>query len=94
MDTQARIPAGLGTVHNFIMNHDDEDIHHYLPNIEPNEPQPALAGEPGHGAIPRDEQNRADALHDGIAMQMWESYLLFLQDNPEVLEQVFEPENA
>ena len=46
MDTQARIPAGLGAVHNFIMDHDDEDIHHYLPGIEPNEPQPALAGEP------------------------------------------------
>jgi hypothetical protein len=93
MDTQARIPAGLGAVHNFIMDHDDEDIHHYLNNLEPNESQAAPAGEPGHGSIPRAERERADASRDGIAKQMWESYLQFLQDHPEVLEQEFDPEN-
>jgi hypothetical protein len=92
MDTQARIPAGLGAVHNFIMAH-DEDIHHYLNNLEPNELQAAPAGEPGHGSIPRAEHERADSLWDEIATQMWESYLQFLQDHPEILEQDFNSEN-
>jgi hypothetical protein len=93
MDTQARIPAGLGAVHNFIMDHDDEDIHHYLDHLEPDESQAAPAGEPGHGSIPRAERERADVLHDEIATQMWESYLQFLQDHPEVVEQEIDPEN-
>jgi hypothetical protein len=77
----------------FIMDHDGDDIHHYFNKLESNKSQAAPAGEPGHGSIPRAEHKRVDASHDGIAMQMWESYFQFLQDHAEVLEQEFDLEN-
>jgi hypothetical protein len=93
MDTQARIPAGLAAVHNFIMDNDDTDIYHYLSQLEPNEPQNTYFGEPGNGSIPRIERERAEGLRDEIATRMWESYQQFLLDHPEVLEQEFNVEN-
>ena len=93
MDIQARIPAGLGAVHNFIMAHDDEDIHHYLNQLEPDDSQAEPVGELGDGSIPRAECERADVLRDEIATQMWESYIQFLHDHPEVIDQGVDPEN-
>jgi hypothetical protein len=89
MSIQARIPAGLAATHNFIMDHDDTDIEHYLQDIDIHEP----FGDLGHGAIPRAESERASTLRDCIAMEMWTSYQQFLQDHPEVLEQEMVPED-
>ena len=87
------IPAGLDAVHNFIMAHDDEDIHHYLNQLEPDDSQAEPAGELGDGSIPRAEHERADVLCDEIATQMWESNIQFLYDFPEVIDQGVDPEN-
>lgn len=92
MDVQARIPAGLAATHNFIMDHDETDIHHYLNDLDLSEPQAALTGDPGQGSIPRLERDRAEALREEIAMSMWESYQEFLHDHPEALERDFDPD--
>lgn len=54
IDIQAQIPAGLAAVHNFIMDNDNTDIHHYLQQLDPieQEPQPTNTGGPGNGSIP------------------------------------------
>jgi hypothetical protein len=57
MAVQAQIPPGLAAVHNFIGDHDDTDIEHYLELLEVNcDLDPASFGEPGHGAIGREER--------------------------------------
>jgi hypothetical protein len=87
MTVQAKIPHGLAAVHNFIMDNDNTDIHHYLDildNLDVSEP--ASVGEPGQGAIGREERERATALRDEIATKMWDSYQQYLHDHPEVLD--------
>ncbi|KAF8059315.1 hypothetical protein FPV67DRAFT_1426464 [Lyophyllum atratum] len=94
MSVQAKIPPGLAAVHNFIMDHDETDIHHYLQELDLDfGPQVAPLGEPGQGAIPRAEKERAEVFRDAMATSMWDSYQQFLQDHPEVLEDQFVPED-
>lgn len=98
MSVQAQIPPGLAAIHNFIMDHDDSDIHHYLDilkdlNILSDIVEPALFGELGQGAIGREEREHSSTLWDEIAGQMWNSYQEFLCTHPEVLEEEFVAEN-
>ena len=86
---QARIPSGLAALHNFIMDHDDTNIKHYLQDVDHTQP----LGDLGHGAIPHAESERASVLHDNIAMEMWTSYQQVLQDHPEVFNQDLAPED-
>ena len=83
---QARIPAGLAAIHNFIMDHDDTDIEHHLQDIDTHDEDTQPLGDLGHGAIPRVESERASTLRDSIATGMWESYQQVLQDHSEALE--------
>jgi hypothetical protein len=74
------------------MDYDDTDVEHYLQDIDiQDHAQPF--GNLGNGAIPRAESERAFALRDHIAMEMWTSYQQFLQDHPEVLGQEMIPED-
>lgn len=89
MEIQSQIPPGLAAVHNFILDHDDTDIDHYLDN-EPDLLDGNLQedfGELGDGAIPPQERERASQMRDEIATAMWNSYQQFLHDHPEILEQ-------
>jgi hypothetical protein len=79
-------------VHNFIVDHDGTDIEHYLQEIDTHE-QTQPIGDLGHGAIPHAESERASALCDHIAMEMWASYQQALQDHPEVFNQELAPED-
>lgn len=88
MEIQAKIPAGLAAVHNFIMDYDNTDIYHYLEDLIDEEPNGRL----GNGAIRQEEREEASNLRDRIAEAMWESYQTFLRDHPEVLEENFDPE--
>jgi hypothetical protein len=68
-------------VHNFIVDHDGTDIEHYLQEIDTHE-QTQPIGDLGHGAIPHAESERASALHDHIAMEMWASLSTSLARSP------------
>lgn len=95
MNIQAKIPPGLAAVHNFIMDNDDTDIYHYLNLLDETineEPQPAAYGDPGQGAIGREERERAAILRDQIATDMWNSYQEYIREHPEVLDNDFIPE--
>ncbi|CAA7262418.1 unnamed protein product [Cyclocybe aegerita] len=92
LSIQAKIPAGLGSVHNFIMDHDETDLEHYL-DQEPTPENNTSTGALGDGSISCVERARATALRDEIATQMWNDYQQFLCEHPEVLEENFVPEN-
>jgi hypothetical protein len=85
MSVQARIPAGLAAVHNFILDHDETDIHHYIHDLNQRVCEPSTAasasGELGQGPIPREEKERAETLRDQIASDMWESYQQYIHND-------------
>jgi hypothetical protein len=94
MAVQAQIPPGLGAVHNFILDHDDDDLRHYLDQLGDNDNvdvDPSNFGEPGQGAISREERERASLLRDEIATRMWEQYQQYLRDHTDILNNEFVP---
>ena len=71
MSVQAQIPAGLAAVHNFIMEHDETDIHHYMDNeLVDDDPGLGGVGNLGDGAIPPEERQQASVWRDEIATAM------------------------
>jgi len=71
MEIQARIPPALGAVHNFIRDHDPNEI---LDFEEPFDPEPGLYGDLSEGPARRAEIVRATSRRDRIASSMWRSY--------------------
>lgn len=79
MDIQAAIPAGLAAVHNFIIEHDNTDLSHYL-----DDDNPVVVGNPhrvqedfgsqGNGSIPPVGWIRAEAQRGILVQAMWDSY--------------------
>ncbi len=63
-----------------------------LEELIPEEPNPAALGDPGQGAIGQEERDRAAALRDQIATEMWDSYQEFIWEHPDVLDNNFVPE--
>jgi hypothetical protein len=92
MPIQARIPVGLAAVHNFILAYDDTDLKNYLDSLPGGGTGGEEVGELGDGPISRTEYNRASALRDQIAEEMWQSYQAFIAENPQVLEEEFDIE--
>ncbi|KAH8798559.1 hypothetical protein DL96DRAFT_1509285, partial [Flagelloscypha sp. PMI_526] len=84
MDAQSRIPAALAAIHNFILEHDPEDIHKaleklYQMNDAWDDPQPGWCEAHDLDALAqrlpgRMEKTIADARRDQIAQDMWISY--------------------
>lgn len=83
---QAHIPTGLAALHNFFVVHVNTDIEHYLQDLDTHDDVEPL-GDLGHGAIPHAESERASALCDHIATDMWTSYQQDLQDHTEMFNQ-------
>lgn len=71
MSVQVRIPPALGAVHNFIRDHDGDDILDFLEEYDEN---PGSYGELAEGPARRAEVIRATSKRDNIAAMMWESY--------------------
>src|SRR5271156_1230781 len=78
MDYQARIPAALAAIHNFICIHDPEEIEGF---VEADDVERGFfAGELAEGQTRAAEKRRANTRRDGIAAQMWEQYHAELQE--------------
>ena len=77
MDYQARIPAALAAIHNFIRIHDPDELEGFTDadDVEPG----FFAGELAEGQARMAEKRRANARRDGIAADMWEQYQAELQ---------------
>lgn len=78
MDYQARIPAALAAIHNFIRVHDPDELEGFVDadDIEPG----FFAGELAEGQTRTAEKRRANTRRDGIAAEMWEQYKAELQE--------------
>ena len=84
MEFQAKVPPSLAAIHNFIMDHDPEDIDEFLEgnendlDLNPGQPQDNEFGVLAEGAVTWDEKERATANRDLIAQAMWDDYQMVL----------------
>jgi hypothetical protein len=87
MDIQARIPAALCALHNFMRQYDPDEIFNpdFLDGYEngggidadgdmEEEIDEALAGSLAEGPVNAAERRRAESLRDQIAQEMWRDY--------------------
>lgn len=80
IDVQARIPAALCAIHNFIRTHDGQEG--LLPerrDIFDND-NPEYQGQPADVAAQPEVINNANILRDRIAQKMWDDYQLILAE--------------
>jgi DDE superfamily endonuclease len=79
MALQARIPAALAAIHNFIMFHDPCDNGLSEEEEEIEDPQPGLhVPLLAEGPAGREERNRASAQWERIASDMWNQYTEYI----------------
>lgn len=81
MDVQARLPPALAALHNFIRQHDPDDMADVDDNID--DPQPGTRAEPpvapaegqlAGGIAGAAERRQANERRDKIAQEMWTQY--------------------
>ena len=100
LDIQARLPAGLAALHNFIRLHEpnptdneqdddtqleDEDDEGGGDGGGANEPA-APSGDNTANATVAEERNAASTMRDRIAQQMWDDYLVVLSSRRDLEE--------
>jgi hypothetical protein len=78
MDYQARIPAALAAIHNFIRMHDPDDLEDFAESEDLE--RGFVAGELAEGQTRPAEKRRSNARQDGIAAAMWAQYQAELQE--------------
>lgn len=76
MDIQARIPAALCALHNFIRRCDPSIYDEELDHTEGEELEDVAYGELADGPADAAERRRADVRRDTIARAMWEDYVV------------------
>ncbi len=95
MSIQALIPPALAALHNFIRQHDPDEIQMYDNNDNDNDndedndgplelelqmgPQPESVGELGIGPVMQEETLRANERRDKIVGAMWDQYQHYLE---------------
>ncbi|KAF8799608.1 hypothetical protein BYT27DRAFT_7085713 [Phlegmacium glaucopus] len=77
MDLQARLPAALAAIHNFIRNYDPEELNDFT-EAEDLE-RGFVSGELAAGQPGRAEREQANERRDEIASAMWMQYQAELQ---------------
>jgi hypothetical protein len=84
MNVQVRIPPALAAIHNFIMDHDLEDIKDFAEFLEETRqevPLPEAHRELAEGMPGRDERRRASEYQDEVAQQMWDDYQVYIHED-------------
>jgi hypothetical protein len=81
MDTQARIPAALCALHNYIRAQDPGEGP--LPRTGVINDNPSHQGQPGSDPDEHDHvsDTSANVFRDRIALQMWDDYQYHLREN-------------
>ena len=81
MEVQARLPAALCALHNFIRHHDPSNINDYsgTDDIPGSHTTGGGIGDLAIQAINTAERDRAHLRRDQIAAEMWDSYVAFVQ---------------
>ena len=75
MHWQARLPAALVAIHNFIQDQDPMDINDIADPMDPE--LGARAGELAEGVPRAAEKDRVNCRRDQIAQQMWDQYVAY-----------------
>ena len=86
MDIQARIPPSMAAIHNFILDHDSEEVSEVLETPDPNPgnlPVEQDFGTPSHRPPNTAEKACAKRKQDRIAQEMWDSYQAVLAEHGE-----------
>ncbi|KAF9554698.1 hypothetical protein CPC08DRAFT_766532 [Agrocybe pediades] len=71
---EPRIPPAVAAVHNFILDHDPDDIYRYREAFSDIDVLPGTYGVLGTGPARRPEIMRATIRREGIAEDMWRNY--------------------
>jgi len=77
MDLQARIPAALAAIHNFICVHDPDELASFTESADLE--RGFVSGELAAGQTRAAEKRRATMRQDEIAAAMWVQYQAELQ---------------
>ena len=89
MDVQARVPAALCALHNFMCRHEPDALFSDLDDVEEEwnvltdmeeEVDEEFYGHLGDGPTTAAERQQAEALRDCIAQDMWLDYQCVLQE--------------
>ena len=86
MDIQAHIPPSLAVIHNFILDHDSEEVSEIAETPDPNPgnlPVERDFGTPAHRPPNAAEKARAKRKQNRIAQEMWDSYQAILVERGE-----------
>ena len=92
LDIQAQIPPALAAVHNFILDHDEEDLQNFEgvvdenPGALPTRELEVNFGSLSQGPARRREKTEADEKRRAIAQAMWDDYQQLLQERGDILE--------
>lgn len=93
LSVQAKIPPALAAIHNFIMEHDPEDIEQYLTNSADDlDPNPGAMhnfesyGSLSQQAVTPTEKRRATTYRDRLAEAMWSQYTNHREDSDSSME--------
>jgi hypothetical protein len=89
MAIQARIPAGLAALHNFIMKYDIEDAEELVVRVNDDMPGDIDYGSFAVSHPSQAEKEQADQIRDQIAQDMWDSYQLLLQERGQDIADVY-----
>ncbi|KAJ6505136.1 hypothetical protein C8R45DRAFT_761237, partial [Mycena sanguinolenta] len=92
MNIQSKIPSALVALHNFILDHDEEDIDRWIldegaeDNLRGNRREQEI--DFGHlsttGWVSAAEKDRAEKTRDEIAKAMWDDYQEYLDTRMDV----------
>lgn len=75
MHWQARLPAALTAIHDFIQDHDPDDINDIEDPVDPDTTSRAQEGELASGIATVAERSQVNERRDKIAELMWNQYL-------------------
>jgi hypothetical protein len=76
MDLQVRIPMALCAIHNFICQHDPEEIHDFdMPTNDTEGEEDHDRGNLAAGPAAHASRDRTTLMRDEIAQKMWDNYL-------------------
>jgi len=92
MATQAKIPSALIALHNFILEHDETDLDHWLgkPDALDNLMGLRRDNEIDFGRLATSlntsaaEKHRAEDARDRIAQGMWDDYQQYLEEQMDI----------
>jgi hypothetical protein len=92
MKVRAKIPSALVALHNFILEHDEADLDHWIIDEQAQDNSPGVhqVQEIDFGCLASSarvspaEKHQAETTHNNIANAMWDDYMQYLAEKMDV----------